>query len=215
MRYNRRALRQGRVVASRSLRHTLLALVAASLLVSCDGGSKADKAQPPITRPSTTTTIDVSKVPPVIDVPYVQAVMNALDQRTGDMVRTLVANKVPNAEFAALMQAIYDEPEFSRAQSEYGNYAARGLGPLSPKPGDPVTRIRRLVDSSANCIVAEIDHDYRPIFKDPSPPDPGGGFIQLRTKNSQRDPANRNPTAWIIVADIDAEGAQIPPDPCK
>ena len=193
MRYNRRALRQGRVVASRSLRHTLLALVAASLLVSCDGGSKADKAQPPITRPSTTTTIDVSKVPPVIDVPYVQAVMDALDQRTGDMVRTLVANKVPNAEFAALMQAIYDEPQFSVEQSDYGNYTARRLEPLSTNPGNPTTVVKRIIDASPNCIVAEVNHDYGSIFRNPVPANEGG-FVQLRLKKADRDPANRNPT---------------------
>ena len=187
----------------------------ATLAAACAGrsGGDTDATLPP--EPSTTTTtIDVSKVPAVIDVPYVQAVMDALDKVTGDMVRVLVANKVPNAEFAALLQAIYDEPEFSTQQSEYGNYAARDLEPLRPNPGNPTSRVARVVDSSPNCIVAEIDHDYGPIFTEPAP-DPVGGFIQLRLKSPARDPIGRNPTPWAIVADIDAQGARIPGDPCK
>ncbi|MDQ3575915.1 MAG: hypothetical protein M3404_13535 [Actinomycetota bacterium] len=192
-----------------------MALVLAGILAAACNRSSPD-AEPvlPPEPPTTTTTIDVSKVPPTIDVPYVQAVMDSLDKVTGDMVRVLVANKLPNAEFFALLQAIYDEPEFSRAQSEFGNYAARGLAPLSPTPGNPTSKVRRIVDSSSNCVVAEIDHDYGPIFREPST-DPDAGFIQLRPKKPQRDAANSNPTPWAIVADIDAKEAQIPENPCK
>ncbi len=190
-----------------------LALVLAGLLASCRSDSSGH-TDPTLPTPSTTTTIDVSKVPPTIDVAYVQAVMNALDKVTGDMVRVLVANKVPNAEFFALLQSIYDEPAFSIEQSDYGNYAARRLEPLNPNPGNPTTVVKRVVDASPNCIVAEVEHDYSPIFKHPRP-DTDGGFIQLRSKKRERDVANKNPTAWAIVADIDAKGAAIPEDPCK
>ena len=191
-------------------------LVLAALLAGCDGGSGKgpESTLPPPPPSTTTTTIDVTKVPATIDVAYVQAVMNSLDKVTGDMVRTLVANKVPNAEFFALLQAIYDEPQFGVEQSDYGNYAALGLRQLSMSPGNPTSKVKRILDTSANCLVAEIDHDYGPIFREP-PPEDEGGFIQLRSKKSERDPAGKNPTTWAIVADIDAQDAKIPQDPCK
>lgn len=191
----------------------LLALVVSALLTSCNGRSRSEDTLPPAPS-TTTTTIDVSKVPPTIDVPYVQAVMDALDQRTGDMVRVLVANKLPNAEFYALMRALYDDPQFSVEQSDYGNYAARGLGPLSPTPQNPTTIIKRIIDASSNCIVADLNHDYGPIFREPVAEDEGG-FIQLRLKRSEHDPLQKNPTPWAIIADIDVKGARIPEDPCK
>ena len=183
-------------------------------LAACDGSDADDAAPPPPPETTTTTVIDVTKVPATIDVPYVQAVMDTLDRVTGDMVRVLVANRVPNAEFAALLQAIYDEPKFSLAQADFGNYAVRDLEPLNPQPGNPTSRVFRVVDSSSNCIVAELDHNYAPIFRNAAE-DPLAGFVQLRLKRQERDPGNRNPTTWAIVADIDAEDARIPEDPCK
>ncbi len=189
-----------------------LALVVAGLLTSCSRDSSGH-TDPTLPAPSTTTTIDVSKVPPTIDVPYVQAVMDTLDQLTGDAVRAFVAQGGLNKEWYETFRAVFDEPFFSSIESDFGRYAADGLKPLRQSPGNPTTKVKRIVDSSPGCVVAEVDRTYGPIYTTP-PGDPEG-FIQLRSKKRERDPVSKNTTAWSIVADVDAQGAQIPKDPCK
>ena len=201
-------------MGSQRLRRTLSGLAGLALagsLVACNGDSQADN--PPPTPSTTTTVIDVSKVPPTIDVPYVQAVMNALDQRTGDAVRVFVAQRGPNKEWYETFRAIFDEPAFSEIESDFGGYAADNLRPLRSAPGNPTTRVKQLIDSSQSCVLATVDRSYGPIFTTP-PGDPNG-FVQLRLKKPERDPRSLNPTTWALVANVNAQGAKIPEDPCK
>jgi hypothetical protein len=191
----------------------LFVLVAAALLPGCNGddGMSTSTTQPPET--TTTTIIDVSKVPAVIDVPYVQAVMNALDKVTGDAVRVFVAQRGPNQEWYETFRAVFDEPFFGSIQSDFGRYAANNLRPLRSSPGNPTTTVKRVLDSSPSCIVMEVDRSYGPIYT--TEPGPPAGFVQLHLKKAERDPKGRNPSAWAVVADIDAEGAKLHEDPCK
>ena len=189
-----------------------LALVLAGFLTSCSNDSSGH-TDPTLPAPTTTTTIDVSKVPPTIDVPYVQAVMDTLDKLTGDAVRAFVAQGGPNKEWYETFRAVFDEPAFTEIESDFGRYAFDKLRPLRASPGDPTTRVKQILDFSPNCVVASVDRSYGPIFNTP-PGDPAG-FIQLRLKKPERDPQNQNPTSWAIVANVNAEGAQVPEDPCK
>ena len=190
-------------------------LVLAALLAGCDGGSGKgpESTLPPPPPSTTTTTIDVTKVPATIDVAYVQAVMNSLDKVTGDAVRVFVAQRGPNKEWYETFRAVFDDPAFSEIESDFGRYAANGLRPLRPLPENPTTTVQRILDSSANCIVVEVDRSYGPIFT--TPPGNPRGFVQLRQLKPERDPTKRNPTSWAIVASVNAEGATIPTDPCK
>ena len=139
--------------------------------------------------------------------------MDTLDKLTGDAVRAFVAQGGPNKEWYETFRAVFDEPFFSSIESDFGRYAANGLKPLRQPPGDPSTRVKRIVDSSPKCIVAEVDLTYAPIYT--TPPGSPDGFIQLRSKRAERDPGARNSTTWSVVSDVDAEDAQIPADPCK
>ncbi len=193
-----------------------LPLVVASLVVSCNGasGKGAEPTLPPPPPSTTTTTIDVSKVPTTIDVAYVQAVMDSLDQVTGDAVRVFVAQRGPNKEWYETFRAVFEEDLFMRLESEFGNFAARGLEPLKPAPENPQTALKRLVDSSPTCMVAEVDRTFGPLLRESPLPDAIPGFVQLSTKRLERDPGGRNPTGWSLVADIDAKGSSIPENPC-
>ena len=187
----------------------------ATLAAACAGrsGGDTDATLPP--EPSTTTTtIDVSKVPAVIDVPYVQAVMDALDKLTGDAVRVFVAQRGPNKEWYDTFRAVYEDEVFKKLESEFGSFAARDLEPLQPSPGNPQTMVRRIVDSSRTCIIAEVDRTFGPVLKEPPLAEAIPGFVQLGAKRPERDPAARNPTSWAVVADIDAKGSMIPENPC-
>jgi hypothetical protein len=206
---------EGVGVGRRRVTGTMLAvtLVVAGL-AGCNGNSGGDPEPTLPTVPSTTTTtIDVSKVPATIDVPYVQAVMNALDQRTGDAVRVFVAQRGPNKEWYETFRAVFDDPAFSELESDFGRYAADKLRPLRQSPENPTTTVKNILDASSNCVLAEVERSYGPIFT--TPPGNPRGFIQLRSKKPERDPANRNSTAWALVANVNVEGANVPADPCK
>ncbi len=194
--------------------HGFLALLVAGLLASCDNSENDPEPTLPTVPSTTTTTIDVTKVPATIDVPYVQAVMNALDKVTGDAVRVFVAQRGPNQEWYETFRAVFEEDLFRKLESEFGNFAARRLEPLASLPGNPQTTVKRLVDSSSTCVVAEVDRTFGPLLREPPLPEAIPGYVQLSIKRPERDPRGRNMTGWSLVADIDAKGSSIPENPC-
>jgi hypothetical protein len=167
--------------------------------------------------PATTTTtplVPVDQVPAVIDAAYVQRVIDALDHVMGDAVRALVAAKAPDRAFYERLRAVYLDPEFERVQSSFGRSAANDLAGFSDTPGDPVTRIGRVITAANDCIFAEVDRDLGPAYKDPPSPEERHAFLGLGTKKPDQDPASRNPTAWMIGFDgRNADGSE-PPNPC-
>src|SRR5436190_13439590 len=89
-------------------------LVLGLLAAACGGGKGGSTgATVPVASSTTSTTIDVSKVPDQITVAYANAVMRALDHVLGDAIRELVAQKAPTKRFVDLLQAAYDEPSLS------------------------------------------------------------------------------------------------------
>ena len=99
-------------------------LVGVLAVVGCS--DSGDDAIAPARRPrcatsratTTTTVVPVDQVPAVIDVAYVQRVIDALDHVMGDAVRALVAAKVPDREFYERLRAVYLDPEFERVQAD-------------------------------------------------------------------------------------------------
>src|SRR5215210_7615219 len=126
-------------------------VLVAGLLAACSGdGEEAPAATVP--RPTTTTTTPLSEVPARIDVAYVQRVMNELDRVLGDALRVLVAKKGPSQEFVDLLRAVYDEPEYSRADASFRSEAASGFETFRDPPGSPTTRVERIIKASSECV---------------------------------------------------------------
>ena len=167
---------------------------------------------PPGTTP---TTVDVAHVPATIDTAYVQHVMDALDQVLGDAIRVFVANKGPNQQFIDLLSAVYDEPQYSREVADYGRDAARNLQGYSTQPGNPVTKVTKIIGATNRCVVLGVNRDFGPIFTQEPAANTLPGYIQLRPKSAARDLGRHNPTAWMIVADGNPAGNQEPQNPCK
>src|SRR5688500_3647961 len=84
-------------------------------------GPSATVRNAPTTAAATgATVVPVDQVPAVIDVAYVQRVIDALDHVMGDAVRALVAAKAPDREFYERLRAVYLDPEFERVQASFG-----------------------------------------------------------------------------------------------
>ena len=163
---------------------------------------------------TTTSVVPVDQVPAVIDVAYVQRVIDALDHVMGDAVRALVAAKAPDRAFYERLRAVYLDPEFERVQSSFGRSAANDLAGFRDAPGDPVTRVGRVITAANDCIFAEVDRDLGPTHKESPSPEVRHSYLGLGTRRTEHDPAALNPTAWMIGLDgTNVDGSE-PRNPC-
>jgi len=180
------------------VRWTALLGVACVVLAAC---SSPGHGQPLTTVPtaSTTTTTPLSQVPAVIDLAYVQRVMDVLDHLTGEAAREFVAQKGPTPKFEQIIEAVYTKSALDDVKSFFGRAAAQtDLSPLRPDPHDPTTSVLRIVVATGNCVVFEAKDDLGPILV--KPPDPGtaDSIFQLVAKNVTPDPLKMNPTPWVV-----------------
>jgi hypothetical protein len=190
--------------------------VTAAALAGCGGGhSRSGATGATVPTGPTATTVDVAHVPATIDTSYAQHVMDALDQVLGDAIRVFVANKGPNQQFVDLLSAVYDEPQYSREVADYGRDAARNLQGYSNQPGNPVTKVTKVIGATSSCILLGVDRDFGRIFNQDPAADKLGVYVQLSRKNDGRDPSRRNLTAWTMVADGSPTGGKEPSNPCR
>ena len=183
-----------------------------------DGDDTSRSPSPTVrTEPATTTApvVPVDQVPAVIDIAYVQRVIDALDHVMGDAVRELVAARVPNRGFYERLRAVYLDPEFQGVESDLGYFAAKGLVDIRTTPSDPVTRIERLITGSDECIFAAVNRDLSGAFVDPPSDDETHAFLGFGRKNLELDPTGRNPTAWMIGFDGRNLDGSEPRNPCE
>ena len=194
-------------------------LVGVLSVVGCsDRGDDATRGPTATVRnePATTTSsvVPVDQVPAVIDVAYVQRVVDALDHVMGDAVRALVAAKAPDREFYERLRAVYLDPEFERVQASFGRSAANDLAGFSESPGDPITTVGRIITAAHDCIFAEVDRNLGPTHKGQPSPEERQTFLALGTRKPEHDPTSRNPTAWMIGFDGQNVDGSEPPNPC-
>jgi hypothetical protein len=193
-------------------------VLVSALAAACSGGGDTSRSASPTVReePSTTTApvVPVDLVPAVIDVAYIQRVIDALDHVEGDAVRELVRAGVPNRAFYERLRAVYLDPEFQRVQTSIGASAANGLQGVAEHPSDPVTRISRLITASAECIFVGVDRNFGPMFKEPPTAEERHTFLALGRTKSALDPAHHNPTAWMIGFDGRNLDGSEPRNPC-
>ncbi|HEX2289061.1 MAG TPA: hypothetical protein VHH53_02435, partial [Pseudonocardiaceae bacterium] len=130
--------------------------------------------------------IDYS-VPPVIDVAYVERVMEALDRVYGDAIRTLARERKITQEFLERLAAIYGEGQFDRTQAIWVRDVASGLSGLAPTPGDPRTVIQEVMRGEPSCVVLRVDRDFSATHAGPDAASPQE-FVGLIPKPLARDP---------------------------
>lgn len=157
-----------------------------------------------MTQPATTTTLGF-EIPAVIDLPYVQRVLETIYHLDGEAARYLYAKKVPDAAFNERLEATFGGPRLAEAKRIYGENTAEKFARYADPPGDPIVRAVEVVEATPSCLIVRADLDYRPQYKSPGPPEPQA-VIQLRPA----DVLPLNPTRWgVVVAGVPPEGTDI------
>ncbi|MBW3615465.1 MAG: hypothetical protein KY439_09190 [Actinobacteria bacterium] len=195
---------------------TTLVLLALTI-AACDSAGGTDPVGPTVPLEPTTTTppaIDITKKPDVVTVEYAQAVMAELDRILGEAVRAMVADNGPNKEFLDKLNAVYDEPSFENRQSVYGELAADGMEVFRNPPGDPMTRVQKILRGDSNCVVLSVDRTFAAFFVAPSPRPDNVSYIALAPKTEGSDPGGFNRTPWSIVFDGDTLEGEEPLQAC-
>lgn len=192
----------------------IVSLCCALVFAACpDRGSGAtdDTLPPPAT--VTTTTVPSYDVPAVIDVAYVERVMKALDHVYGEGVRHLARTRVVDEEFSKYMVAIHNPRIFGLVQDLWVKIQAKDFAGLAAEPGDPVTRIDKLLRADRECILIEGDRNFTPLHTADDPTN-HQRFVALTPLQANRNPGSRNPTPWTINFYGEGTDGSLPDDAC-
>lgn len=151
---------------------------------------------PSLTAPPSTTALTGFEVPEVIDVAYVQRVVDEIYRLTGEAARYAYAIKASDDEFKARMNAIFQGTEFDAVTSAFSSGSPGGFSVFANPPGNPVISISSVVEGTRSCIIARANLDFRPLFirTEKTPLD---GIVQLLTTTQN---SSYNPTGWTVVA---------------
>ncbi len=151
----------------------------------------------PVIEPTTTTiTTDPFAVPAVVDLPYVQRVLETIYRLSDEATRYAYATKVPDAELSERLDAIFGGPALEEAKRVLSENAAEGYVRLANPPGDAEVRAVDILQATSTCMVVRANLDFGSYYKDP-PPAPPQGVVQL----SKADVLPFNPTGWgVLVA---------------
>ena len=200
-------------------RALLLTALAAAALAACSGGDDDETADPTVptavsTVPPTTGQADVATIPEVIDEPYLNRVLAALDEVDGQATRIIVARKDFVPEAGELLASIYRGEEFEEQAETWLDILDRdpALAGIRPNPGNRKSTVDRLVSSSRACVWMAVKRDYADTAA--TPPPPRTEYVALRPKEASDDVRKRNPTAWVIVDDGFTEDGSEPGNQC-
>ena len=199
------------------VRGVVAVLVTALAVAGCteSAGAPPEATVPTASSTSSTTApIDVSVIPPVIDEPYLTAVLAALDEVEGEATRMIVAAKNVTPAAADHLNAIYGDKEFSlQVDAWYAGFADDPeLKGMRPSPGDRRTTIERIIAASPTCVWLAVMRDYSAAEFDPGPD--RVEYVMLQPLDRTNDLRGVNPTAWMMTLDgFRSDGAE-PTNPC-
>lgn len=154
--------------------------------------------------PATTTTAGF-EVPAVIDLPYVQRVLETIYHLDGEAARYAYAKKLVDAELYERLEAIFGGQTLDDAKRVLGENAAQGFARFANPPGDATVRVVDIVQATDRCLVIRADLDFGPQYNEVRPRQPQA-VLQLR----RAEVLPLNPTGWgVVVAGEPEAGTDI------
>lgn len=174
-----------------------LGVVAAGAACSDDPAPTAEEPLPtfPVTTP---TSIDITNVPDVIDLPYVGNVLRAIDHVHGEAARRVYEINQVDDEVIGILASIYSSTAGEDVVANFRSSVAEGLDQFyDGLPADRVTQVKSVLSTSSTCVVAATNTDVSPQYQRARRP-LAGAVTQLALKRPESDPDHINPTPWVI-----------------
>lgn len=212
----------------RVIRHLAPLLTALTLLAACQPPEPETPAAtlaattPPAVPATSTASASATPapspedytVPAVIDEAYVQRVLTALYDLESEAVRQMVASGEVTSETESLIRATVRVELAERDLDAYRQGAAEGFPGVFRPPGNQEVLLQEVVTAKPDCVFARTSRDFTDVLADPGS-QAGTTYVQLLLKDSAQDPANSNPTPWIVGGSSLRTDAGQPEDPCE
>ena len=195
----------------------VLAVAVLLALAACRSGGAAEPRTTVPTAASTTTTTAVSyDVPAVIDVPYIEKVMAALDHVDGEAARRAATQRKLDPEFFKYYSSIYTDRYFKLVQRAWLQIAGDKFKLLVASPGDPETTVERVIRADSQCIFFQAKRDYASQLLGPEGSQ-APRYVALVPLPPERNLGGTNPTPWIMSLDgRNVDGSEPKPeDECR
>jgi len=135
------------------------------------------------------------QMPAVVDVAYVQRLLDAVYRLDGEATRRAFVTGAPDAEVDERLLAIFGDPALAEARQVLADQAADGFARLANPPGDATVRVLEVLEASRACIVVRADLDRGPVFREPRP-----APARLVIRMARADALAFNPTGWGVVS---------------
>jgi hypothetical protein len=184
---------------SRRATAAVLALVLAAAAGGCSDGDESPAATNQTLFPPTPTTIGVDEIPDEITVEYVQRVVDVLDRSMGEMFRVFRRDGDLSEEVRQRLHAVYADDYVDDQEAGLQFLVDSGFERVVEQPGDPATRVERLIHADRDCIFFQASSDQRAWFEQ-LPDRQDAIFVAIEPRPD--GPSEANPTSWEITYEM-------------
>lgn len=149
------------------------------------------------------------QMPAVVDVAYVQRLLDTVYRLDGEATRRAFVTGAPDAEVDERLVAIFGDPALTEAKQVLADQAADGFTRLANPPGDATVRVLEVLQAAPACIVVRADLDRGPVFREPRP-----AAARVMISLARADVLAFNPTGWgVVSAGVPEPGQDV--NPCR
>ena len=197
---------------------TAVALLVA-VAMGCEGGAAEPPPEPTVptavsTSSSTAAPVDVSVIPAVIDEPYLNRVLAALDEVEQRAAEVIITNRSLVPEAVEILNSIYSDDEFTLQVDQWLTTLVDHPErlDLGPEGASRATSVERVIAESPSCVWLAVTRRYpqvasRAAFSRVE-------YVALQPLDRSNDPKGSNPTAWMIIAAGFRDDGEEPSNPC-
>ena len=205
-------------------RWTVIAAAASLSLAGCSTTSRpvaspvtspttASPAPTSTTSPASPNAVNPDVIPPVITIPYVDAVFKVLEHIDGNVSRNLLLTGRVTQQDLTDLRAIYGDPLYAQEVKIAQQSIGGDLSNVRRPPGDVLIKVLKIIHASKSCIFVSTQSNYSLVLINPGPPT-ASEYWMLTPKLEINDPITINPTDWSLSFNADFTAPTIVPDQC-
>lgn len=189
------------------------ALCVAIVASACSSEQAASTRTDPTIRQETTTTGPFTP-PEIIDVDWVDRVLEELARLEGDAFRSLVATRELTVELVGILRTLYVSDVFlGLVLDEMVQEFELDFDIYREVPGDRRLTATELISARPDCVFVEISRDNSALLREAQ--EPSVNWVALVPVSDELDPTGINTTGWGYLYFGFQSDRTAPPDPCE